>query len=208
MSTYRDNLRELGKEREYAVTANCVWDVCTWSGDVQHGEEALREAYELLDRTGNKAILSEVAEGPRGGGSGRAASTRQSASANSAKKSVSARTSRVRHTLRFSGRRIRAARGDLAVAEEGARRAIEHLLRNRLSRASRRCMAHARRDPARQGDPGDEAAALEALALFERKGNLVGAGWARAFLEGGGSRGHVARRARVSSDARTPRSAR
>ena len=29
MSTYRSNLRELGKEREYAVTANCVWDVCT-----------------------------------------------------------------------------------------------------------------------------------------------------------------------------------
>ena len=35
-----------------------------------------------------------------------------------------------------------------------------------------------------QGNLGDETAALEALALYERKGNLVGAGWARAFLEG------------------------
>ena len=39
-----------------------------------------------------------------------------------------------------------------------------------------------------QGEPGDEAAASEALALYERKGNLVGAGWARAFLEGGVAR--------------------
>jgi hypothetical protein len=58
---YRSNLRELGKEREYAVTANCVWDVCTWSGDLQHGEETLREAYELLERRGNKAFLSNTA---------------------------------------------------------------------------------------------------------------------------------------------------
>ena len=54
MSTYRDNLRELGKEREYAVTAGCVWDVCSWSGDLQHGEEALREAYEQLEQRGTR----------------------------------------------------------------------------------------------------------------------------------------------------------
>jgi hypothetical protein len=39
-----------------------------------------------------------------------------------------------------------------------------------------------------QGDPGDDAAALEALALYERKGNIVGASWTRAFLEGAATR--------------------
>ena len=33
------------------------------------------------------------------------------------------------------------------------------------------------------GDPEAGAAATEALALFERKGNVVGAGWARAFID-------------------------
>ena len=33
------------------------------------------------------------------------------------------------------------------------------------------------------GDPEARAAATEALTLFERKGNLVGAGWARETLD-------------------------
>ena len=80
--------------------------------------------------------------------------------------------------------RIRAARGDLAVAEEGARRAIElYSGTDYLERAAEAWLTLAEILRA-QGDPGDETAALEALALYERKGNLVGAGWARAFLEG------------------------
>jgi hypothetical protein len=35
------------------------------------------------------------------------------------------------------------------------------------------------------GDAGDRAAASEALALYECKGNVVGAGWAQAFLDEG-----------------------
>ena len=84
--------------------------------------------------------------------------------------------------------RIRAARGDLAVAEEGARRAI-HLYSGTdyLERAAEAWLTLAEILRA-QGNPGDEAAASEALALYERKGNLVGAGWVRAFLEGGVAR--------------------
>ena len=39
-----------------------------------------------------------------------------------------------------------------------------------------------------KGEPGDETAAREALALFERKGNVVGARWARAFADGAPTR--------------------
>jgi class 3 adenylate cyclase/tetratricopeptide (TPR) repeat protein len=188
LSTYRDNLRELGKEREYAVTAGCVWDVCSWSGDLQHGERALREAYEHLERRGNKAFLSEVVRGL-------AESAVRQSSLDEAERycelgeevSASEDVESEAHVALLRAR-IRAARGDLAVAEEGARRAI-HIYSGTdyLERAAEAWLTLAEILRA-QGDPGDEAAALEALALFERKGNVVGAGWARTFLEGADAR--------------------
>ncbi|MGH3127037.1 MAG: ATP-binding protein [Gaiellaceae bacterium] len=187
MSTYRDNLRELGKEREYAVTANCVWDVCTWSGDVQHGEETLREAYELLERRGNKAFLSEVARGLA------EAAVRQS-SLDEAERfcelgeevSPSEDVESEAHVALLRAR-IRAARGDRAVAEECVRRAIEiYSGTDYLERAADAWLTFAEILRS-NGDPGDETAASKALALYERKGNIVGAGWARSFLEDAGA---------------------
>ena len=184
MSTYRDNLHELGKEREYAVTANCVWDVCTWSGDVQHGERALREAYELLNRTGNKAVLSEVARGlaeaaVRLNSLDEAERFCELGEAVSTSEDVESEA----HVALLRAR-IRAARGDLVVAEEGARRAIEiYSGTDFLERAAEARLTLAEILRARH-EPGDEIAASEALALYERKGNVVGAGWARAFIEG------------------------
>jgi class 3 adenylate cyclase/tetratricopeptide (TPR) repeat protein len=183
MSTYRANLRELGKEREYAVTASCVWDVCTWSGDVEHGEETLREAYELLARRGNKAVLSEVTRGlaeaaVRHGSLDEAERFCELSEEVSPSEDVESEA----HVALLRAR-IRAARGDLAVAEEGARRAVEiYSGTDYLERAADAwlTLAEILRST---GNPGDETAASEALALYERKGNVVGAGWARAFLE-------------------------
>jgi ATP/maltotriose-dependent transcriptional regulator MalT len=76
-----------------------------------------------------------------------------------------------------------AARGDLAGAEELARRAVELPTVEEfveLAADARLVLAEV------LGGAGDaEARALgaEALDLYERKGNLVAAGWARAFLE-------------------------
>ena len=56
---FRRRLRELGRERMYAVTSGCLWDVCLWAGDWKRGEEALREGYEMLERMGNKAHALE-----------------------------------------------------------------------------------------------------------------------------------------------------
>ena len=56
MIEFRRRLRELGRERMYAVTSGCLWDVCLWAGDWNRGEKALREGYEMLEEMGNKAI--------------------------------------------------------------------------------------------------------------------------------------------------------
>jgi class 3 adenylate cyclase/tetratricopeptide (TPR) repeat protein len=184
MSTYRDNLHELGKEREYAVTANCVWDICSWSGDVEHGEEALREAYEFLNRTGNKAVLSEVARGL-------AETALRQSSLDEAERfcdlgeevTTSEDVESEAHVALIRAR-IRTACGDLPAAEEGARRAIEMFSgTDSLERTAEAWLTLAEILRAR-GEPGDETAAREALALYDRKGNVVGASWARGFIEG------------------------
>ncbi len=183
ISTYRSNVRELGKEREFAVTANCVWDVCTWSGDLQHGEETLREAYELIERTGNKAVLSEVVRGLA-----EAALARRSLD-EAERFCQLGEDATVRDDVEGEGHvallraKILAARGDLAVAEHGVRHAIEiYSGTDFLERGADAWLTLGQILRAK-GESGDEAAAREALALFERKGNVVGAGWARAFLD-------------------------
>ena len=49
---FRQRSRELGQEREYAITSGCFWDVCLWAGDWKRGEEALREGYGMLEQMG------------------------------------------------------------------------------------------------------------------------------------------------------------
>jgi tetratricopeptide (TPR) repeat protein len=180
---YRDNLRELGKEREYAVTANCVWDVCTWSGDIQHGEETLREAYELLERRGNKAFLSNTAielgdAVVRQGRLDEAERLCDLGEELTVSEDVENEAG-----LALLRARIQTARGDLGRAQEIARRAVEIASgTDSLERAADAWLTLARILRA-QGESGDQAAATEALALYERKGNVVGAGWVRSFLE-------------------------
>ena len=182
MSTYRDNLRQLGKGREYAVTAGCVWDVCWWSGDVLHGKEQLRESYELLERTGNKAFLSEIV-------SGLAEVALREDALDEAERlcelseeiSVADDVESTAHVALLRAK-LRAARADLAEARELARQAVDlYSGTDFLERSAdaRFTLAEILRA---EGDPHADAAALEALALYEQKGNLVGAGWVRAFL--------------------------
>jgi hypothetical protein len=58
---YRRRMRELGHEREYAGTADCVWDVCYWTGRWTVGEAALREAMAINERIGVKDSLPDYA---------------------------------------------------------------------------------------------------------------------------------------------------
>jgi len=182
VSEYRRRVRELGRETEYAVTASCAWDVCLWAGDWERGEAILREGYEQSERMGNKALLSSIAV-ELGSCLCRRGSLDEAERCADLGEELSSSDDVFNEahllTLRAT---VRAARGDLAVAEALSRRAVEVSTGTEfLELAAEAWLALA--EILRAG--GDEAstAAREALALYERKGNLVGASWARSLLE-------------------------
>ncbi len=188
MSEYRRRMRELGKEREYVTTAACVWDVCLWSGDWQHGEAALHEAYELLEQSGNRVLLSiiaiDLAEAvTRQGRLDEAERLCEVGEELSASDDVE-----IEKRLSVLRARTHAARGDLTRAETYARRAVELSAgTDYLERAADAWLALAEVMRAK-GVAEEQSAAAEALRLYELKGNVVGAGWARTFLEDAGTR--------------------
>jgi tetratricopeptide (TPR) repeat protein len=180
---YRRRVRELGKEREYAVTAGCVWDVCSWSGDWQHGEAALREAYELMERKGNRQFLSNIAldladavlrQGRLNDGERLCEVGEELSASDDAQNQAHVALLRAR---------LGAARGDLDAAEAAARRGAALAAGiGFVERAAGAWLVLAEVHRAR-GDADERSAVEEALRLYEEKGNLVGAAWARAMLE-------------------------
>jgi tetratricopeptide (TPR) repeat protein len=184
MGEYRNRLRELGKEREYAVTAGCVWDVCSWSGDWQHGEAALREAYELQERRGNRAFLSSIAL-DLGDASVRLGRLDEAERLCDVSEELSASDDvHSEAQLALLHARLHVARGDLAEAEATARKAVDGALGiGHVEWAADAWLVLAEIHRARGEEEAQErSAAEEALRLFERKGNLVGTQRARTFL--------------------------
>jgi class 3 adenylate cyclase len=183
VSEYRWRARELGKDREYALTADCVWDVCLWAGEWKRGEEALREGYEMLEQMGSTALLSAIALALgdclfRQGDLDEAERLSEIGEQVTTEDDVFGMAQWL--TLRA---RVRAARGDLAGAETFARRAVELPIRSEfpeLAAEARLALAEALR---LAGADGAEEPAAEALGLYEDKGNLVGAHRVRAFLD-------------------------
>jgi ATP/maltotriose-dependent transcriptional regulator MalT len=184
MGEYRRRLRELGKEREYAVTAACVWDVCSWSGDWAHGEAALREAYEQFEQRGNKAYLLHTAL------------DLADAALRQGRLDEAERLYGVGLELSAGGRRdleaqlallharLALARGDLAAADEAARTAADIALQiGYVEWAAQARLVLAEVNRARGEHEEERSAAERSLHLYEEKGNLVGAQRARAFLE-------------------------
>ncbi|MGE5459083.1 MAG: hypothetical protein ACM3WR_00500, partial [Solirubrobacterales bacterium] len=180
---WRHHKRELGQEVMYALTAGCVWDVCLWAEDWVRGEEALREARELLEGMGNKAYLSTISadlgeavyqQGRLDEAEGLSEMSEELGASDDVYNETAWRRLRAK---------VLAARGDLGGAERLARQAVE-VARGAgfLDDAALSWLALAGilRDA---GDPGSQTAAAESFALFERKGNLVGARRAREFLD-------------------------
>ena len=84
--------------------------------------------------------------------------------------------------------RLRVARGDLEAAEGAARKAAEvSVVIGYLEWAAEAWLVLAEVHRSR-GDAEERAAVEEALRLYEQKGNVVGAGRVRAFLENAGTR--------------------
>ena len=182
MIEFRQGSRELGRERQYASTSGCLWDVCLWAGDLERGEEALREGYELLERMGNKGLLSKAALELgdcvfRQGRIDEAERLSEIGEEVTAEDDVFGMAQWL--TLRA---RVRTARGDLDGAEAFARRGVA-LPRNEfveLAAEARLALAEVLR---LEGNPEASSWAAEALELYEGKGNLVGAARVREFLD-------------------------
>jgi class 3 adenylate cyclase/tetratricopeptide (TPR) repeat protein len=182
-NAYRHHIRELGQETLYAHTANCTWDVCLWAQDWPRGEEALRESYEMLERMGMKISLATVAAHLG------EAVLHQGHIDEAERRSVESEGLGAGDDLynEMSWRRLRAkvfaARGDLKGARALARQAVDSAAGVGFLDDAALTWLDLSRILGAAGHPEAMGAATEALALFERKGNLVGAGWARDALD-------------------------
>jgi hypothetical protein len=167
----------------YATTAACAWDVCFWAEEWERGEEVLREGMATLERMGRAVHVSTIAAHL-----GEAVSLQ-------GRFGEAERLSELSEELGASDdvynetawRRVRAkalaGRGVVGEAEALARQAVEVAVGAEFLDDAALAwlgLAGILRDA---GNPEARTAATEALALFERKGNLIGARWARAFLD-------------------------
>jgi class 3 adenylate cyclase/tetratricopeptide (TPR) repeat protein len=183
ISEWRVRFRELGQEMSYIRTSACVYDVCFWAGDWAQGERALREAYEALERTGDKSSLSTVAA-QLGDALLRQGQLDEALRYSHVSEEIGATDDLLNESKwRTLRAQVLAASGEFERAEQLAREAIEiaagsdyfelvaeaWLGLGEVLRGSRR--------------DGAEEAARQALTRFEQKGNLVGASRARALLE-------------------------
>jgi tetratricopeptide (TPR) repeat protein len=183
VETFRKRLRELGRETEYLWTAGCVWDIARWTGVWEQGEAALLDARAAAERVGSSIVRSglELDLGEAAFLQGRLDEAERLIELG---RELSA-TDDAANILKWAtvAAQLRAEHGDLAAAEEIARDAVARADPDEfleIAAETRLVLADVLR---RKGDDlTARAAAAEAVELFERKGNVVGAGRARAAL--------------------------
>jgi class 3 adenylate cyclase/tetratricopeptide (TPR) repeat protein len=187
VNAWREHQRELGQEAMYATTAACAYDVCLWAKDWARGEVVLREGYEMFERMGKKTHLSTLAA-HLGEAVFRQGRLDEAEGLSGVSEELGASDDLYNEAM---WRRVRAkvlgARGDLDGAEALARQAVELAADVGFLDDAGLAWLDLAEILRAAGKEGAGAAAAEALALFERKGNLVGVGWARASLDESGA---------------------
>jgi tetratricopeptide (TPR) repeat protein len=183
IASYRQGIRELGNEAEYVLTANCAWDVFFWAEEWARGEDALREAYERSKESGRKTLLSTLAfklseAAYRQGRLEEAERYAKEAEELSASDDWFNQAS-----WRAMRAKVLAARGELRDAEQLARDALELAAGMDFTELTADVWLALAQILRATDESAARDAAAQALALYERKGNLVGAQWARALFE-------------------------
>jgi class 3 adenylate cyclase/tetratricopeptide (TPR) repeat protein len=180
---WRSRFRELGQETLYAMTAGCVADVCFWAEDWAGGERALRESYDLLEGMGEKGYFSTTASF-LGEAVYRQGQIDEAEQFSAVSEEFGARDDRFNEaSWRTLRAKVLAARGDFEQAESLAREAVGIAVETDYFELSAAAWLDLAAILQAAGHADVAAAAHEALVLYERKGNLVGAGRAKALLE-------------------------
>lgn len=175
LDEWRRGFRELGQNRQYALTSGCAWDICSLAGDWAAGESALRESYDLLEQMGEKTFLSTIAAqlGEAVYRQGRIdEAERYSEVSEELGASDDLFNEAVWRALRA---KVLAARGDFLAAETLAREAVELAAKTdwfELSADTWLGLAEILHAAGRAQDAAP--AAREALTRYEQKGNRVG----------------------------------
>ena len=157
--------------------------MCTWARDWKHGEEVLRESYEMFERMGMNTHRSTIAAdlGEAVFRQGRVDDAER-LSRESEQLGASDDPYNDMSWMRLRAK-VAAARGDLdralALAKDAVviAEGVGFLDEVALTWLDFAGILHA------ASNPEARPAATKALGLFERKGNLVGARWARELLD-------------------------
>jgi tetratricopeptide (TPR) repeat protein len=181
---WRRNFRELGQDMLYAMTAGCVWDVCFWAADWAGGEHALRECYEMLEGMGEKSFLSTVA-GYLGEAVYRQGKIDEAERYSEISEELGASDDRLNEAAwRALRAKVFSVRGEFDRAEALAREAVEIAAETDYFELAAGTWLDLAEILLAAGNVEAHTAAREALTLYERKGNLVGASRAKALLKG------------------------
>jgi class 3 adenylate cyclase/predicted ATPase len=176
LEEWRGRFRELGQIEQYAITAGCVWDVCSWAGEWEQGERALREGCELLEQMGEKSFRS-TSLAYLGEALYRQGRLDEAERCSAMSEELGASDDLVNEAVwRALRAKVIAARGDLDTAEALAREAVATAARTdyfELAAGTWLDLAEILQVADKVEDAA--SAAQEALAGYRQKGNLVGA---------------------------------
>ena len=200
---WRGPLPELGQELAYATSAACVWDVCSLAGEWARAEPALRGAYETLERRGERGFRSTIAA-QLGECVLRQGLIDEAERWSLVSEELGVEEDRVNEAWWRSLRaKVHEARGELARAEELAREAVAIIsATDHLEPAADMWLTLAEVLQAR-GSAEARAAAREALARYERKGNLIAAERASALAGSGHGKAPAPTPARRTTEQRS-----
>ncbi|TMK68895.1 MAG: hypothetical protein E6G50_13995 [Actinobacteria bacterium] len=185
-SEWRERLRERGKELAYASSAGCLWEVYSLADDWSAAEPMLREAFDILERMGERfalagtaVLLGDVAYRERRLGEAEryiAMSTELGGNHDPGFDALS----------RLLLAKVLAARGESEQAESLAQAAVEIVDGSELLDIRADIWLGLAEVLRETGRAGSEEAARQALALYEQKGHVVGVAKAKAILDIGG----------------------